>query len=149
MKTEMNRYEQIVGNAVVTRFRSNKEEALYNYFNDNGAYQKHNAMMDTLFQAIDAGYINSGWLIAHDASYSMGEISRLSMLKRVNGNSVRYHIQNIAKETEATYILLAEVFTGERGPNGRRVCEAKESKRQYDFYKNNSGMMMGAVTLAK
>ncbi len=115
------RHELITGDTVVTSFRSNKEQAQYHYFNTNGVYKKHAAMMQTLFQAVDDGIVNSGWLISCDADFHMEALARLAMLQRVRGLYVAYAVECIQQTTERAYTRLGRVIMGELDKAGR-VC---------------------------
>ena len=106
-------------------WNSNLEQAQYHYFNSNGAIRKHDVMMQTLFEAVDAGNINSGWLIAHDGEFHREHIIALTQMQRVRGYTLRYHVEALRKETEATYIQLGEVLLGIRGPNGMHTSLTK------------------------
>ncbi len=117
----MERYKLISGNTVVTSFRSNKELAQYHYFNTNGVYKRHNAMMQTLFQAVDDGIVNSGWLISCNADFHMEALARLAMLQRARGWNVEYAVKHIQQTTERAYTRLAQVIMGERDKAGREV----------------------------
>ncbi len=117
----MERFELISGDTVVTSFRSNKEQAQYHYFNTNGVYKHHNAMIDTMFQAVDAGVINSGWLISYGADSHSDRLVKLAMMKRVGGWELGHLIENIKDYTERGYTRLGQVIMGELDKAGREV----------------------------
>lgn len=109
------------GDTVVISFQSNSEWARYHYFNINGVCKAHTAAVDTLAEYVKAGHINSGWLIAHDGSYHMDNISKLAMQKRVHGWEINFHIQELQKETEELYNNIAEVHMGIRNKANKEI----------------------------
>jgi len=115
------RFKRIRGNEVFKCFRSNLEEARYNYWNSNGAIQKHRRMMDTLFQAVDAGVVNSGWLLSCGVDYHYEKIAKLAMMQRARGWDVRYHTNCILETIEDAYTRLGQVIMGERDKAGKEV----------------------------
>ena len=117
----MTRYEKVTGDTVVTSFRSNNEFAKYHYFNSNGAYAKHRAMIQTAFQLVEDDLINSGWLISLDADYHYKNLSRLAMMERNKLWDVRYHVDGFKEETEYGYNKMARVMLGELDRAGREV----------------------------
>ena len=110
-------------NDAVTKFRSNKEFAQYHYFNQNGAYNKHRSMIETLLQYVEAGHINSGWLIAHDAEWQRKHISKAAMAKRAE--NVRYYVERMLEIVEETYTSIAQVHLGEKDRAGKLTGESK------------------------
>jgi hypothetical protein len=110
-------------NDTVKSFRSNVEFAQYHYFNQNGAYKQHRAMMNTLTQYVDAGHINSGWLIAHDANWEMGHIAKAATAKRAK--NVCYYVERMFEKIEDTYTSIAQVHLGEKDCAGQPTGEKK------------------------
>ncbi len=115
----MERYKLISGDTVVTSFRSNKELAQYHYFNTNGVYKQHAAMMQTLSQAVDATVVNYGWLLSCSADFHTNTLVKLAMRKRVRSWDVEYAVECIRQSIERSYTRLGEVIMGERDKAGR------------------------------
>ena len=116
---KISRYEELTGSAVVTKFRSSHEKALYEYFNTNGACAMHNAARDTLFQYVKTGLINSGWLLSRSAEYHVTGLLKEVKKTRSNRFNIWYHAAQIRENAEKTYNDLARFALGEIGRNGQ------------------------------
>lgn len=119
------RMERVFYGSPMRSWNSYLEQAQYNYFNPNGAVQQAAQLMDTLFQHVDAGNINSGWLLAHNGDYHRQAIIKLTQKQRVRGRDIRYHVEALRIERDAVYTQLGEVLLGLRGKNGRLIGETK------------------------
>lgn len=61
--------------------RTHKERLQFDYFNPNGAWKQHMAMVEIAAEAVRQEYIKSGALIAYDAAYHYKHLVRLCMRK--------------------------------------------------------------------
>ena len=117
------RYVRVTKGGPMSRFNSNKEMALYHYFNPNGAHNTHRQMFETLMQYVEAGHINSGWLIAHGEDYHTEKLLAAAQAKRTK--SPWYHVETLLQRTEETYTAIAEVHMGLRDSANRPITNTK------------------------
>ena len=59
--------------------RTHKERLHFDYFNPNGAWKEHMAVVAIATDAVRKGIINGGALIAYDAAYYYKHLVRLAM----------------------------------------------------------------------
>jgi hypothetical protein len=93
---------------------TNKQVAMFNYFNPNGAYAKWSAMCDTIRDYVDCGAIPSGWHVAYGSlscTYA-DNLMAIAMGSRVNAISLYVTLKLLAETTERGYNVLATELAG-------------------------------------
>lgn len=81
--------------------RTHKERLQFDYFNPNGAWQQHMAMVNLAHEAVKAELIAGGALIAYGADYHYKDLVRLAMRNcSCSAFESTYHGDKIREATE-------------------------------------------------
>ena len=95
----------------VGRNWSNAQVAQFHYFNPNGLYAQKKASDEAISNAVDAGQMRSGALIAYGSfnDFHSNEIARLALLKFVNNIRLQNTLRALARDIEKAKAELAQV----------------------------------------